>query len=236
MGAALTIAILLMVSLLIIKVATVAMRLTGLPETVARFQCISALTGTGFTTTEAEMIVNYPIRRRIVITLMVVGNFGIVSVSSTFIVAFIGIGAHGEAILFQALMILFAVIMTFVIMLNQSLDRFLSKITARILSYTTDIEHRGFHRVFQVSDGYSISEHAYKQDVPTTFSAMDHNGLTLLAIQSVGSKQTVTVDADYPIGPGDILVYFGHDKAHEEHAKQINPQAASSRGTSETRA
>lgn len=223
MGAALTIAILLMISLLIIKVATVAMRLTGLPEPVARFQCISALTGTGFTTSEAEMIVNYPIRRRIVITLMVLGNFGLVSVASTFIVAFMDAGDKGEAILFQVLMIILAIILTFVIMLNKTLDRFLSKITGQILSHTTDIEQRGYHRIFQISDGYSIVEHLYKHEVPTTFDAMDHNGLTLLAIQSAGTKQTVTVRTDHPIGPGDVLVYFGNDKAHEDHAKHINP-------------
>lgn len=220
MGAALTIAILLMITLLVIKVATLAMRLTGLPEQVAQFQCISALTGTGFTTTEAEMIVNYPIRRRIVITLMVLGNFGLVSVASTFIVAFVDADGRGETVVFQVLMILLAIIMTFVIMLNQWLDRLLTKITGRILSYTTDIEHRGYHRVFQLSDGYSVVEHAYKQDTPTTFSAMEHFGLTLLAIQSAGTKQTVTIESDQPIGPGDILVYFGHDKAHEDLAKQ----------------
>lgn len=223
MGAALTIAILLMITLLTIKVATVAMRLTGLPEQIARFQCVSALTGTGFTTSEAEMIVNYPIRRRIVITLMVLGNFGLVSVSSTFIVAFVDAGGRGEGILFQILTIVLAVIMTFVIMLNQSLDRLLSKFIGRILSYTTNIEHRGYHRIFQLSDGYSVVEHAYKHDVPTTFDEMNHNGLTLLAIQSAGSKQTITVEADHPIGPGDILVYFGHDKAHEDLANQSTP-------------
>lgn len=227
MGAALTIAVLLMVSLLIIKVATVAMRLTGLPEPVARFQCISALTGTGFTTSEAEMIVNYPIRRRIVITLMVLGNFGLVSVASTFIVAFVDSGGRGEVILFQGLMILSAIIMTFVIMLNQTLDRYLSKITGRVLSKTTDIEQRGYHRILQISDGYSIVEHVYHNDNPTTFDAMEHNGLTLLAIQNPKSTHSIVVEPDHPIGPGDTLIYFGQDHAHEAHAKQINPEAKS---------
>ncbi|WP_306259129.1 hypothetical protein [Pararhizobium sp. IMCC21322] len=225
MGAALTIAVLLMISLLIIKVATVAMRLTGLPEPVARFQCISALTGTGFTTSEAEMIVNYPIRRRIVITLMVLGNFGLVSVASTFIVAFTDAGGNGETIMFQVMLIVLAIVLTFVIMLNQTLDRLLSKITGRILSHTTDIEHRGYHRIFQLSDGYSIVEHVYKHETPTTFDAIDHHGLKLLAIQSAGSKQTLTVETDHPIESGDVLVYFGHDEAHEQHAKYVNSSA-----------
>ena len=52
------------------------MRLTGLAQNVATFQCISALSGTGFTTSESEKIVNYPVRRRILIVLMLFGNSG----------------------------------------------------------------------------------------------------------------------------------------------------------------
>ena len=51
--AALTIAVLRALSVSVVRVAGVAMRLTGLPEAVARFQCSSALTGTGFTTHKA---------------------------------------------------------------------------------------------------------------------------------------------------------------------------------------
>ena len=57
------------------------MRLTGLAQNVATFQCISALSGTGFTTSESGMIVNYPVRRRILIVLMLFGNLGLVSCS-----------------------------------------------------------------------------------------------------------------------------------------------------------
>ena len=53
MGAALTIAVLLALSVSLVRIAGVAMRLTGLSEGVARFQCLSAPTGTGFTRHEA---------------------------------------------------------------------------------------------------------------------------------------------------------------------------------------
>ncbi|HUT51477.1 MAG TPA: hypothetical protein VM325_19285 [Alphaproteobacteria bacterium] len=79
MAAALTIAVLFSFSFIVVRIAAVAMRITGLAENVARFQCVSALTGAGFTTTESEMIVNYPIRRRIIVALMVLGNMGLVS-------------------------------------------------------------------------------------------------------------------------------------------------------------
>ncbi len=64
MGTSLSVFVLLSVSVAVIRVASVALRLTGLTENTARFQALSAFTGTGFTTTEAEALVNYPVRRR----------------------------------------------------------------------------------------------------------------------------------------------------------------------------
>jgi len=54
----------LALSLVITRVATVALTMTGLSRQVARFQARSALTGTGFTTSEAETVVNHPVRRQ----------------------------------------------------------------------------------------------------------------------------------------------------------------------------
>lgn len=45
-------------SLLITHIAAVALTLTGLSSDIARFQARSAFTGVGFTTKEAEKVVN----------------------------------------------------------------------------------------------------------------------------------------------------------------------------------
>jgi hypothetical protein len=49
-------------SLIITRIATTALSLTGLSWEAARFQARSAFTGTGFTTTEAERVVDHPVR------------------------------------------------------------------------------------------------------------------------------------------------------------------------------
>lgn len=56
--------------------ATGALIATGVPPEVASFQARSAFTGSGFTTAEAENVVNHPVRRKIVSTTMFVGNLG----------------------------------------------------------------------------------------------------------------------------------------------------------------
>ncbi|UCC39302.1 MAG: TrkA C-terminal domain-containing protein [Candidatus Aminicenantes bacterium] len=57
--------------------------MTGLDKNKARFQALSAFTGTGFTTKEAESVINHPQRRKIIRWLMIMGNVGIVTVIVT---------------------------------------------------------------------------------------------------------------------------------------------------------
>ena len=54
--------------------------MTGLDANKAKFQALSAFSGTGFTTKEAETVTNHPDRRKIIAWLMVLGNAGIVTV------------------------------------------------------------------------------------------------------------------------------------------------------------
>jgi len=70
-------------SFLIVRAAAIAFMMTGMDQKRARFQALSAFSGTGFTTKEAELIVNHPRRRQIATWLMILGNAGIVTVIVT---------------------------------------------------------------------------------------------------------------------------------------------------------
>jgi hypothetical protein len=73
----------ILVSFLFVRAASIALMMTGLEKHKARFQALSAFSGTGFTTKEAELIVNHPIRRKIARWLMIMGNAGVVTVIVT---------------------------------------------------------------------------------------------------------------------------------------------------------
>lgn len=62
--------------LVIVEVITVLFKLTGLSEDKSRFQVISLLTGSGFTTKESELITQHPGRRKLAQILMVTGYIG----------------------------------------------------------------------------------------------------------------------------------------------------------------
>ncbi len=70
----------ILVSFLVVRAASIALMMTGLEKKKARFQALSAFSGTGFTTKESEAIVNHPRRRQIIRYLMISGNAGIVTV------------------------------------------------------------------------------------------------------------------------------------------------------------
>ncbi len=57
----------------IIEIFTILFQLTGLDKSKARFQVISILTGTGFTTKESEVITRSKIRRNIAQVIMIFG-------------------------------------------------------------------------------------------------------------------------------------------------------------------
>ena len=74
------------------QLATGALIATGLPPEVAGFQARSAFSGAGFTTTEAENVVNHPVRRRIIGATMLAGSLGTPTLVVTVLVGLIAPG------------------------------------------------------------------------------------------------------------------------------------------------
>ena len=88
--------IVLVLALLITRVATVALRTTGLSHEAARFQARSAFSGVGFTTAESEDIVNHPARRRIVLGLMLLSSAGVVTTLGSLLLSFAGTSGYRQ--------------------------------------------------------------------------------------------------------------------------------------------
>jgi hypothetical protein len=72
------------VSFLAVRIGAVAFEITGMENDQARFQSLSCFSGTGFTTSEAELITGHPQRRKIASYLMILGNAGLVTLIATF--------------------------------------------------------------------------------------------------------------------------------------------------------
>lgn len=88
MVALLILFVILAIFLVVTRIAAVALSETGLSGDAARFQALSAFTGTGFTTREAEGVMTHPVRRRIVTFLMILGNAGLVTIITILVLSF----------------------------------------------------------------------------------------------------------------------------------------------------
>jgi hypothetical protein len=69
----------------VVKIGAAAFELTGLNPEQANFQSVSAFTGTGFTTREAELVAAHKERRKIASVLMILGSAGFVTLIATLV-------------------------------------------------------------------------------------------------------------------------------------------------------
>ena len=145
-----------LLSLLIARVATVAFVLTGLSKEAARFQARSALSGTGFTTTEAEGVVEHPVRRRIVMLLMLFGSAGIVTVIASLMLSFAR-ADQGQAEI-RILFLLGGLFAVWLAARSAIVDRGLTAAVAFALTRWTELDARDYHALLHLSDRFVVTE------------------------------------------------------------------------------
>lgn len=68
---------------IVLEIAVMLLIVTGLDNEIARFQAVSMLTSTGFTTKESELILRHPVRRKIGVFLILFGVFSLAVMIST---------------------------------------------------------------------------------------------------------------------------------------------------------
>jgi len=155
-SAVLPVVIIILLFFFVVRIATVILKLTGLDEQTARFQAISAFTGTGFTTKEAELILEDRIRRKTTVVLMVLGKVGIVSVITSLFLSFGGDNLSTDftkaIILLVFIFILYKI--TTLPGFSRSLNKFIEKkIIARGIVRQTILEE-----IFHLPKGYGLAK------------------------------------------------------------------------------
>jgi len=112
-----------------VKIATGALIATGLPPEVAGFQARSAFSGAGFTTTEAENVVNHSARRRIISTTMFAGSLGTPTLVVTVL---LGLVAPGPGNTTERLLVIIAgLVALLAAIINRPLQRWLVRVGQR---------------------------------------------------------------------------------------------------------
>ena len=139
MLATITLFIVISVSLIIMKVATISLVHTGLSTELAKFQVRSAYTGTGFTSNETEEIMHHPVRRKIIYSLMLIGNLGVVTTMSSLVLTFVT-PSEKDSLLYTIIIIIVGILLLFLAIRSKTFNRWLSNIIKIALSKYTDID------------------------------------------------------------------------------------------------
>lgn len=205
--------IILVLSILINRVATIALVHTGLSTEVARFQARSALTGAGFTTSESERLVNHPVRRRIIMTLMLLGNAGVITVISSLILTFVRQGSDNH-LLTKLLVLLAGLVGLWLFAQSRFIDRHLSRLIDWALRHSTHLEIRDFSGLLGVGDDHEIAELQVRPEdwlANRTLrqASLQQEGVLVLAIKRANGRFFGAPGADMNISPEDTLILYG---------------------------
>lgn len=206
----------LLMSLLITRIATIALSVTGLSRESARFQARSAFTGVGFTTSEAESVVNHPVRRRVVLILMLLGNAGLVTIVASLLISFTRAQEATQA--WQRVGVLIAGLLILLFLAtNQAVDRALSKVITRLLDRFTDLEVRDYAALLQLTGGYGVTELEVQPDHWTARRSLEElqiraEGIAVLGIQRADGFFIGVPKGSTVVEAGDTLTLYGHNE------------------------
>jgi len=213
MMALLSLILVLCLSLVITRIATLILIHTGLSRGLAKFQARSAFTGVGYTTEEAEKIVAHPVRRRVVMLLMLMGNAGIVTSVASLMLTFVHPNSTPNWWL-NAALILVGVGLLWFIARSPWMDAAISWLTVWFLQRWTKLDVRDYISLMRLAGEYQISEMQVNQDdwmADRTLSELGlrREGITVLGIQRDNGRYVGSPTGRYYVRPGDILLLYG---------------------------
>lgn len=217
MAGIITVILILIFSILITRVASIALSHTGLSRETSKFQARSAFTGVGFTTSESEKVVNHPVRRRILLILMILGNAGIVGGVASLMIGFTDIsGAFGTWI--RIAVLVGGVIILWNVANSRWVDRQLSNFIDRLLKKYSRLEVKDYDSLLHLSGDYRISEipienNHWLKDQDIKDSRLRSEGVTILAITRNDGTFLGTPHGTTTIQEGDSLIVYGRVEA-----------------------
>jgi len=217
----------LVLSALIIKVGSISLRMTGLDRETAAFQSLSAFTGTGFTTSEAENIVNHRERRKIVKALMILGNIGIVSGLAMLYLSFRGENFSDAMAKLGLLGLALIVLLAFPV--AKGLDNVVDRFITRRLSKMTHFSMGAFSEILKLASGYGIAELLITDSHPLAEKTLmetdlSQSNILVLAVKR-GFHLVPTPKADEQIRAGDRLLCFGYLKGMSDLVRKEDKSA-----------
>lgn len=204
-------------TLIITRVATVILSLTGLSHEAARFQARSAFTGTGFTTSEAESVVNHPLRRRVIMVLMVVRGAGVITLISSLLFSFVS-DASDESRVFKLAVLLAGILILWLLSQSKQVEKVLNKLIESGLRRWTDLDTRDYANLLNLAANYSVIEIQVQPNDWLAEKTLENlqllqEGVMVLGIHRFSGSYQGVPSGKARIKPGDRLILYGEKRA-----------------------
>lgn len=207
--------LIVLISILVVRAGAVALTMTGLSMDMARFQSLSAFTGTGFTTTESEAIVTHAARRSIIQVLMLLGNAGLFSALAALI---IGFSQSGDESLAERFLLMIAGLLVLLLLSNSKpLNRLLNVVLQKIFERIPMLHIHDYEALLRVDKGYSISHvlvepGAWLAGQSLRDLALIAEGVLVLSIDRKSGSTLATPGPNTVLRENDTLLVYGQEQ------------------------
>ncbi len=218
----LIIALPILLLVIVVEIGAVALKMTGLDIRTARFQSLSAFTGTGFTTKEAEDVVIHSQRRRIIMGLIFIG-FVLWALLVSFIINALFTKHEFIPMLIQLSILLIILMFCYGLAKNKVFMRKFQKGIETLLEQRTKLKKRKIEEILHLAENFGVAEILLEKNSPdidktlakSTFRQRD---ILILAIER-NNHIIPTPKASDILKEGDTLICYGKLKNMRQAGK-----------------
>lgn len=201
----------ILISFLFVRASGIALMMTGLEKKKARFQALSAFSGTGFTTKEAELVINHPVRRKIVTWLMIMGNAGVVTVIVTATSSLAT--SRGSQLPINVVVLAVGIFLIYKIATYKKFTRKWESFIERKLIKSPVFEETATEDLLHFLEGYGLVKKIIGENSSLIGSSiskcrLSEKGLLVLGIER-GKNWIPTPKANEKLQQGDSLIIYG---------------------------
>jgi MFS family permease len=207
----------ILASFIVVRIGGFALQLTGLEPDVARFQALSAFSRAGFTTAEAERVVQHRTRRRIVTILIILGNAGIVTMIAALVASFTEVTGYGWFFIRLAIIIVGIFVLYRLIIRSGAVNRIFDWVRKPLMKRIV-MEAPAIEEILHVEKNWGVHFVMIKEKSKNI-------GLSLADITAKGDVEILAIDrpdaflakpdSAEKLMEGDRLLAYGRDESVE---------------------
>lgn len=203
--------IVILFSMIVVKIGSIALEATGLSKEISQFQAQSAFSGVGFTTQESETLMGHSLRRKILRFLMLMGSAGLTSAVATLILTFMNSskvvvfgGVHFNAVAFNITIIITVLCIVYILSMTELFDHMIRMLLQKPLHLVkSKMSLYDYEKILGLSKGnsvlsFDVPKHHWMVNKTIGRLKLEKEGVTVLGVfrQVHGHEEYISTPSD----------------------------------------